>query len=175
MMAHTMKKTVLLLLISLLSACALTGAKDENLALRSAPALSPMAATQTAGVTQVGPEPAIGLLAKRQAWCLLPEPERLQVDEVLRAQSNNSSLFQRLMLTSCAPDKYAQQSQDLIKALDQQQLSEAERALLALIDVANRNLLHTQRERDTLRIKLRDTIDGISNIETQINSSETPQ
>ncbi len=120
------------------------------------------------------PEPAIALLAKRQAWCLLPETERLQVDAALRAQTDENSAFQRLILTTCAPEKYAKQSHALISTLDLQGFSEAERALLTLINDANRSLLQTLHERDLLRTKLRNTIDGISNIEAQIIDNETP-
>ncbi len=174
MMAQTMKKTSLLALISLLGGCALISPSGEVTAQHTPTPLN-KASPHRVTIIPAPPEPAIALLAKRQAWCLLPEPERIQVDAVLRAKSNNSSLFQRLMLTSCAPEKYTEQSQDLIQALDLEKLSEAERALLALIDTANRDLLHTQQQRDTLRTKLRETIDGISNIETKINSSETQQ
>ena len=173
MMKQTMKISLLLLTIPMLSACSLMSTEHGNTADINHTRQS---TTSTPELVEIpAPDPAIILLAKRQTWCLLSESERLQVDAVLRSRSNTTSLFQRLMLNTCEPEKNATQIRSLIAALDSQMLSDAERALLSLIDNTNRSLLQSQRERDTLHAKLRKTIDGISDIETQINSNETQQ
>lgn len=177
MMIQNMKKSVLLLAVSLLGACAITSNANETSIEKAASfSTNRLAQVETKKFnTTSTKDPVIALLSKRQAWCLLPEAERLQVDTILQAQSNNASILQRIILSSCAPETNAQQSQALLKSVDRQQLSEAERSLLMLIDATNRSLIHAQKERDTLSSKLRQTIDGISDIETQINKSAAPQ
>ncbi len=167
-MKRTMNKNLLLLNISLLGACSLVAPVPKH---ESAPVND----TAPEVVAIHVPAPVIALLAKRQAWCLLPEDERLQVQGILQTRNNSTSQFQQLILATCAPEHNAKQSRALITTLSAQSLSEAERALLSLIDDTNRALLQTQQERDVLQAKLRHTIDGISDIEAEINSNETQQ
>ena len=167
MMKNTMKNTLLLLIISLLSACSITNAEHEDIRPEHNTSKDPVPAPALVEIR--APDPTIVLLSKRQIWCVLPEAERSKIDTELSTRNNSTRLFQRLILSTCAPEKNAAQSRILIATLYSLPISEAERALLTLIDHANRSLLKVQQERDTLRSKLRHTIDGISDIETQIN------
>ena len=177
-MMSNMKLAFLLMIIPALSACSAVSVASDNTALPTAEQSLPLSANRELNNDELASpssDPVIALLTKRQAWCLLPEAERLQIDAVLRNQHGNASILQRLMLTSCAPAQYAEQSQTLIKSVDSALLSEAERSLLMLIDASNRDILHSQQERDNIRSKLRETIDGISDIETQINGDARTQ
>lgn len=171
-MMSDMKLALLLMIIPALSACSAVNIASSNTVSSAREQPLPLSADRESNrheLASPSSDSAIALLTKRQAWCLLPEAERLQIDAVLRNQQGNASILQRLMLTSCAPAQYAEQSQTLIKSVDTALLSEAERSLLMLIDASNRDILHSQQERDNIRSKLRKTIDGISDIETQIN------
>ncbi|CAA0080270.1 Uncharacterised protein [Zhongshania aliphaticivorans] len=176
-MMSNMKLAFLLIIIPALSACSAMSNVTESSPLQGVEQASLNSTSDTSISKLISPtsDPIIALLTKRQAWCLLPEAERLQIDAVLRNQLGNASILQRLMLTSCAPAQYTKQSQRLIKSVDTSLLSEAERSLLMLIDANNRDILHSQQERDNIHSKLRHTIDGISDIETQINGDATPQ
>ncbi|MBW2939397.1 hypothetical protein [Zhongshania aquimaris] len=112
-------------------------------------------------------------MEKRLAWCLLPENERTQIDKILANQGSNDSILQRIILSSCEPQQNAEKSQELIQSVNSQLLSEAEHSLLMLIDADNKSTLQLQKDRDVFKEKLRQTIDGISDIETQINNDAT--
>ncbi len=173
MKTHTMNKTLLISLMTLVSACSHLHPKQGPVDLKSDTAPANTAIHRSTKKPALASDRTTQLLEKRQAWCLLPEAEREQIDALLRIEENNSSVFQRLILSTCAPAKNAIQSQVLIAMIDRQYLNETDRALLALIDDSNQQLMAAQQEQRFLRSKLRNTIDGISDIETQMNSDNS--
>lgn len=172
MMKYTMTPTLSIAFFALISACS-TPSNNINQQEPPPPATPVISMTSEKLQRSANIAPVVPLLEKRLAWCLLPENERTQIDKLLANQSSNDSILQRIILSSCEPQQNAEKSQMLIQSVNSQLLSEAEHSLLMLIDAENKSTLQLQKDRDLFKQKLRQTIDGISDIETQINNDAT--
>jgi|GEM_PF-2216843 hypothetical protein len=172
MMKYTMKPTLTIAFFALISACS-TPSNNINQKEPTPSKTRVISTTSEKLQRSANIAPVVALLEKRLAWCLLPENERTQIDKILASQSSNDSILQRIILSSCEPQQNAEKSQELIQSVNSQLLSEAEHSLLMLIDAENKTTLQLQKDRDVFKEKLRQTIDGISDIETQINNDAT--
>lgn len=115
-------------------------------------------------------------LLRRQKLCQLPEIERrarLKLYGDDRSQ-NEARRMKRLMLTSCAPDQTPGQMFEALAALpDNPSWPPAQKALIEMVrDYAQSYRVLEQQKRD-LEQKLEDTINGIQQIEAEIDGMQS--
>lgn len=114
------------------------------------------------------------LLAERETLCNLPTRERQQ-QASYQQDSSKYALFKALLIRSCGPEREAEHVERITGFLGKQPLSDAEQGLLKMLSAHQEHISKLQKQADTLRRELESTIEGISEIEAQINQQQLPR
>ena len=112
---------------------------------------------------ECAPTPVAEWLHRRQAQCLLPPAEQRQ------QLADSPGDWLSLAVASCDPDTNYDRLSALLADIDPSGMSESQRSLLALLDSYQREIRRLRKHNGALEQQLRDTIAGISEIETTIN------
>ncbi|MGB1907729.1 MAG: hypothetical protein ACPHN3_10360 [Spongiibacter sp.] len=113
------------------------------------------------------------LLAERRSLCALPENERQQRSSY-QQNSGKYALLQALLIRSCTPLQQEEHLDRISTFLEQHALTDAELGLLTMLSDHRLQLLELSSQADALRRELKKTIEGISDIEAQINQQQHP-
>lgn len=117
----------------------------------------------------------VDLLMSRELLCALPEVQRSELIRQNPNSANHNQLFERLLLATCEPDKTpGVLSNALIQLHASGELTEAERAFLALIAAQSRTYNHLFDSYQAVKQELEKTIRGIQEIESDMGQLDQP-